>query len=79
MLGLEYIRIVDIYLFIYLFLALFNVGQTIVTRLIKTNLTKTNTDTIDKNFKIFDINTRAVNLFYMIQFLFKLFNRNTFL
>ena len=39
--------------FIYLFTTLFNVGQTIVTRLIKTNLTRTNTDIIDKNFKIF--------------------------
>ena len=43
------------YLFIYLFTTLFNVGQTIVTRLIKTNLTKTNTDIIDKNLKIFDM------------------------
>ena len=31
------------------------IGQTIVTKLIKTNLTKTNTDIIDKNFKIFDM------------------------
>ena len=31
------------------------IGQTIVTRLIKTNLTKTNTDIKDKNFKIFDM------------------------
>ena len=44
-----------LYLFTYLFITLFNVGQTIVTRLIKTNLTKTNTDIIDKNFKIFDM------------------------
>ena len=44
-----------IYLFIYLFTTLFNVGQTIVARLIKTNLTKTNTDIIDKNFKIFNM------------------------
>ena len=41
--------------FIYLFTTLFNVGQTIVTRLIKTNLAKTNTDIINKNFKIFDM------------------------
>ena len=40
---------------IYLFTTLFNVVQTIVTRLIKTNLTKTNTGIIDKNFKIFDM------------------------
>ena len=38
-----------------LFTTLFNVGQTIVTRLMKTNLTKTNTDIIDKSFKIFDM------------------------
>ena len=44
-----------IYLFIHLFKILFNVGQTIVTRLIKTNLTKTNTDIINKNFKVFDM------------------------
>ena len=31
------------------------IGQTIVTRLIKTSLTKTNTDIKDKNFKIFDM------------------------
>ena len=42
-----------IYYFIYLFTSLFNVGHTIVTRLIKTNLK--NTDIIDKNFKIFDM------------------------
>ena len=41
--------------FIYLFTTLFNVGHTIVTRLIKTNLTKTNTDIIDKDFKIFSM------------------------
>ena len=39
----------------HLFKTSFNVGHTIVTRLIKTNLTKTNTDIIDKNFKIFDM------------------------
>ena len=44
-----------VYLFIYLFTSLFNVGRTIVARLIKINLTKTNTDIIDKNFKIFDM------------------------
>ena len=44
----------EVHLFIiYLFTTLFNVGQTIVTRLIKTNLTKANTDIIDKNFKMF--------------------------
>ena len=40
---------------IYIFTTLFNVGETIVTRLIKTNLTKTNTDIIDKSFKIFNM------------------------
>ena len=40
---------------IYLFTTLFNVGHAIVTRVIKTNLTKTNTDIIYKNFKIFDM------------------------
>ena len=44
-----------IYYFIYLFTSLFNVGHTIVARLIKTNLTKINTDIIGKNFKIFDM------------------------
>ena len=39
--------------FICLFTTLFNVGHIRVTRLIKTNLT--NTDIIDKNFKIFDM------------------------
>ena len=38
---------------IYLFSTLFNVRQTIVIRLVKTNLTKTNTDILDKNLKIF--------------------------
>ena len=41
-------------LFTYLFTTLLNVRQTIVARLINTNLTKTNTDIIDKHFKIFD-------------------------
>ena len=41
--------------FIYLFTTLFNVGHTVVTRLIKINLTKTNTDIMDENFKIFDM------------------------
>ena len=45
----------SIYLFFYLFTTLFNVSQTKVTRLIKTNLTNTNTDIIFKNFKIFDM------------------------
>ena len=36
-----------IYLFIHLFTTLFNVGRTILTRLIKTNITKTNTDIIE--------------------------------
>ena len=40
---------------IYIFTTLFNVGETIVTRLIKTNLTKTNTAIIDKSFKIFNM------------------------
>ena len=39
----------------YLFSTLFNVGQTIVTRLIKINLTKTKTNIIDKIFEIFDM------------------------
>ena len=46
------INLVDFY-FIYSVTTLFNVGHTIVTRLIKTNLTKT--DIIDKNFKTFDM------------------------
>ena len=41
--------------FIYLFTTLFNAGQTIVARLIKIDLTKFDTDIIDKNFKIFDM------------------------
>ena len=45
----------SIYLFFYLFTTLFNVSQTKVTRLIKTNLTNTNTDIMGKNFKIFDM------------------------
>ena len=49
------------------------IGQTIVTRLIKTNLTKTNTDIIDKNFKIFDMQHKN-----MVQFLFEFFVRNSF-
>ena len=44
-----------IYLFIHLFTTLFNVGHTILTRLIKTNLKNFNIDTIDKNFKTFDM------------------------
>ena len=44
----------NLFLFFYLFTTLFNVGHTIVARLIKTNLTKkTNSDIVDKNFKIF--------------------------
>ena len=54
--NLTYLRRSEgVLLFIYLFTTLFNVGQKIVTRLIKTNLTKTNSDIINKNFKIFDM------------------------
>ena len=46
-----------IYLFIYWFIDLFTTlyiaGHAMVTRLIKTNLTKTDTDITDKNFEIF--------------------------
>ena len=45
------------FLFIYLFIlfaTLINVGRTIVVRLIKSNLGKTNTDIRNINFKIFD-------------------------
>ena len=41
--------------FLNLFTTLFNVGQVIVRRLIRINLAKTNTDIINKNFKIFDM------------------------
>ena len=61
--------------FIYLFTTLFNVGHTIVTRLIKTNLTKTNTDIIDKDFKIFSMQHKNSKSLYMIQFLFEFFNK----
>ena len=40
-----------IYLFIYLFTTLFNVGLTILTRLIKTILTKTIIETFDMQNK----------------------------
>ena len=40
---------------VYLFTTLFNFGQTIVTRSIKTNLTITNAGIIVKNFKTFDM------------------------
>ena len=43
----------EFYLFIYLFATLYIVGHAMVTRLIKTNLTKTDTDITDKNFEIF--------------------------
>ena len=52
--GGNRVFLIFLYLF-YLFTTLFNVGHTIVARLIKTNLTKINIDIIDKNFKIFDM------------------------
>ena len=44
-----------LFIYFYLFRTLLNVGQTIVAKLIKTNLTKTNIDIVNKNFKIFDM------------------------
>ena len=44
-----------------LFTTLFNVGQIIVTRLIKTNLTKTTTDIKDKNLKMFSMQHKTSN------------------
>ena len=44
-----------------LFVTLFNVGQIIVARLIKTNLTKTTTDIKDKNLKIFSMQHKTSN------------------
>lgn len=43
---------IAIYLSIYLLRIFFKAGQTIITRLIKTNLTKANTDIINKNVQI---------------------------
>ena len=57
--------------FIVLFTNLFNVGHIIVTRLIKINLTKANTDIIDKYFKTFDMqhnNSESVVGFIIINY-----------
>ena len=49
-----------VYSFIYLLTTLFNVGQTIIKRPI---LAKNNTDIINKNFKILDMQHKNTELF----------------
>ena len=50
----------------------------LVTRLIKTNLTKTNTDIVDKNFKTFDMQHKSSESFVHDSISVELFNNNTF-